>query len=116
MEQKFINLILLKKRRRGLRSNFLLTLHLFRPKLIFMSDKDNNLLILEQGRYYTDGGWPVVAARTKEKILEYIKENFPNHKNSTDDTRMLYKELFFENDEEKTWLKCRLDYRIPLEE
>ena len=74
------------------------------------SKKMNRVWILEEGAYYSDRGLVVVVAKSKAGLLKWIKDNYPNHKRDRRDKN----ELFFENDNSQTWLKCGDCDRCPI--
>lgn len=62
--------------------------------------------LLEEGAYCSDGGMVVVAAKTKAAILRWIKAEYPKHKRKRAGSES--REIFFENDDERTWLRCQM--------
>jgi len=67
--------------------------------------------VLELGSYYHDRGIIVVAG-TKTAILAWIKENYPKHKRRIAEVDT--GELYFENEDEQTWLRSQRDDFCPL--
>lgn len=68
--------------------------------------------ILEEGEYYNDRGIIVCAAKTKAAMLRWIKSEYPEHRRNTEAKRA--GEIYFENDEERTWLRCERNDKCPL--
>lgn len=68
--------------------------------------------ILEEGAYYSDRGIVVCAAKTKSAMLSWINSEYPNHRRKRAECRS--GEIYFENDDERTWLRCEQGDKCPL--
>lgn len=68
--------------------------------------------LLEEGAYYSNGGVVVVAAKTKSAMLRWIKAEYPKHKRKREGSES--HEIYFENDAERTWLRCQRLDKCPL--
>lgn len=68
--------------------------------------------LLEEGAYYSDGGVVVVAAKTKAAMLLWIKSEYPKHKRKRQGSKS--HEIYFENDDERTWLRCQRWDKCPM--
>lgn len=68
-----------------------------------------NVLVLEEGDYYSPAGFAVCVARSQAAMLRWVKEERPNHKQVDRDFC-----LYFENDDGRTWLKCDLRHVYPV--
>ena len=74
--------------------------------------KTKKLWILESGAYFTDKGNIVLAAETKSALLRWIKAEYPNYVRNKEGRSK--DEIYFENDGERRWLRCRENEKCPL--
>lgn len=66
--------------------------------------------LLQEGRYYTDRGLVVAASDTKKGLIEWIKQNRPDHERDYGRKR----DLFYDNDEKQTFLRHRDTDVVPV--
>lgn len=70
------------------------------PKLL-----PGHVWLLEQGNFHNDRGIVVCVAKSRENLLLWIEDTYPSHKR--DRRRSDKGELFFEDEVDRTWLRCR---------
>ena len=68
--------------------------------------------VLEEGQYFSDRGLVVCAAKTKAAMVRWIKAEYPKHKRKREGADS--HEIYFENDDERTWLRCQRYDKCPL--
>jgi hypothetical protein len=74
--------------------------------------KQSRVWILERGRYYADRGIVVCAAKSKAAMMRWIRSEYPNHNRSGGAANP--GEIFMENDDDSTWLRCGPMDKCPL--
>lgn len=74
--------------------------------------KPKHVWILEEGRWFNDRGVVVCASKSKAGLIRWIRENYPEHVRKSRSVGV--GEIYFENEEDQTWLRCEPVDRCPL--